>query len=340
MLTNNPDCPFCKIVRQNDPEVYEVFRNDHVVAFFPINPVVPGHLLVVPQRHIINIWHLDPEEATQLSHAILRLSSAIQCSLSPEGLNIIQSNGEVATQSVPHLHVHLIPRWNNDNMGSIWPGGTSNYSDSEKKETLYKIRNAITQTNNPTFCIGPEDKRKHLDYIQAIVTRQSAASSSAKGWLLPIVTATFGFALTQRSWHLAVVGLVPILLFAYLDANYLRSEKRFRALYNTVAQSKRSIPHFTLDPIDAETPPENNKLGCWQAFTHAYFPEWDIWKSWSILPFYLALFILGIGVISVILFTTHETPSQPSPSPTKTLYVTEINLEAYSASPHMVGFQE
>lgn len=59
--------------------------------------------------------------------------------------------------------------------------------------------------------LAPEDRRKHLDYIQAVVTRQSAASSSAKGWLLPIVTATFGFALTQGSWPLTALGMVAVL---------------------------------------------------------------------------------------------------------------------------------
>lgn len=134
-----------------------------------------------------------------------------------------------------------------------------------------------------------------------MVTRQSAASSSAKAWLLPIVTATFGFALTQESWPLAALGLVAIVLFSYLDANYLRSEKQFRRLYNTVARSSRKVPLYTLDPVDADEPlptdaPAKSR---WKRFVEKYLPERAVWTSWSIAPFYIALMLLGIGVLVV-----------------------------------------
>lgn len=300
MPINNHKCPFCEIIARNDLDVHEIFRDANVIAIFPTEPAVLGHILLIPRRHVPDVWHLTPEEATQLSRIILYLASAIRVALSPEGLNIIQSNGEVATQSVFHLHVHLVPRWAGDAMGSIWPAKT-NFSDSQKEEAFQKIHNAVKQINKPIPSVTPEDRRKHLDYIQAVINRQSAASSSTKGWLLPIVTATFGFALTQNSWPLAVIGLVAILLFAYLDANYLRSEKRFRTLYNTVAQSRRLVPNFTLDPADAEEPSGDvSAQSRWQTFAHSYFPEWKIWRSWSILPFYFALFALGVVMVVTI----------------------------------------
>ena len=64
-----------------------------------------------------------------------------------------------------------------------------------------------------------EDRRKHLDFIQAVVTRMSAASSSAKGWLLPVATATYGFALIQHSRAVALLGLAAVVLFMFLDVN-------------------------------------------------------------------------------------------------------------------------
>lgn len=298
---NAPACPFCRIVERDDPERREVYRNEHVVAFFPTEPAVVGHVLVVPRRHVSDVWGLTAEEAKHLAGASLHLSFALRDALSLEGLNIIQSNGEAATQTVPHLHIHLVPRTAGDAMGPIWPAST-HYTDSEKDVALDRIRTAIQGLGGVTAGLSPEDRRKHLDYIQAVVTRQSAASASSKGWLLPVVTATFGFALTQNSWPLAALGLVSVLLFAYLDANYLRSEKRFRALYNTVAQSRRIVPDFTLDPADAEDPPggayapAERKL---QAFSRAYVPEWSVWRSWSILPFYLALSVVGVGVLIV-----------------------------------------
>jgi len=294
-------CEFCEIVDRDDPDVREVYRDENVVAFFPTEPAVLGHVLVVPRRHVPDIWGLGPDEAAQLSRVTLLLAQAVRDAVRPEGLNVIQSNGVAATQTVEHLHVHLVPRSQGDAMGPIWPEETD-YSEESKEHTMLDVRDAARRLGDSAEPpIAPEDRRKHLDYIQAVVTRQSAASSSAKGWLLPIVTATFGFALTQHSWALAALGMVAVVLFAYLDANYLKSEKQFRRLYNTVARSSRNVPLFTLDPVNAEDPlpteaPASTK---WKRFKKAYVPELTIWASWSIAPFYIALFLLGTGVLIV-----------------------------------------
>ncbi|WP_448071118.1 HIT family protein [Georgenia yuyongxinii] len=294
-------CEFCEIVDRDDPDVREVYRDEFVVAFFPLEPAVLGHVLIVPRRHVPDIWGLDPDEAAQISRAALLLADAIREAMRPEGLNVIQSNGEAATQTVQHLHVHLVPRRTGDAMGPIWPAETD-YSEESKERAMLNVRGAaqrLLASAEPP--IAPEDRRKHLDYIQAVVTRQSAASAAAKGWLLPIVTATFGFALTQRSWPLAGLGLVAVVLFAYLDANYLRSEKQFRRLYNTVARSSRKVPLFTLDPVDAEEPQRSDApaMSRWTKAVRAYLPERSIWASWSIAPFYIALLLLGTGVAIV-----------------------------------------
>lgn len=295
-------CEFCEIIDSDDPDVREVYRDENVVAFFPTEPATLGHVLLVPRRHVPDIRGIKFDEASQLARITLLLADAIQTAVKPDGLNIIQSNGEVATQSVMHLHVHLLPRWKNDAMGPIWPPETD-YSEASKERVMFDVRASmrhISESAAPP--LAPEDRRKHLDYIQAVVTRQSAASASTKGWLLPIVTATFGFALTQYSWPLAVMGLVAIVLFAYLDANYLRSEKQFRRLYNTVARSTRKVPLFTLDPVDADDPfPDDAQTGSkMKSIIHAYIPDRSIWASWSIAPFYATLLLLGIGVLTAL----------------------------------------
>lgn len=294
-------CEFCGIVDRDDPDAREVYRDEGVVAFFPTEPAVLGHVLIVPRRHVPDIWSLEPDEASQLSRATLLLADAIREAVRPEGLNVIQSNGDAATQTVEHLHVHLVPRWTDDAMGPMWPAKTD-YLEASKERAMLDVRSAVQRLRASVEPpLAPEDRRKHLDYIQAVVTRQSAASSSAKGWLLPIVTATFGFALTQGSWPLAALGMVAVVLFAYLDANYLRSEKQFRRLYNTVARSSRKVPLFTLDPVDADEPlpgyaPAVSK---WKKAVHSYMPERSIWASWSIAPFYIALLLVGAGVLVV-----------------------------------------
>ena len=72
----------------------------------------------------------------------MELAVAIREATQPEGLNVIQSNGTVATQTVPHLHVHIVPRWEDDGVGRIWPPETS-YSESDKDETWESIRQAV-----------------------------------------------------------------------------------------------------------------------------------------------------------------------------------------------------
>lgn len=161
------------------------------------------------------------------------------------------------------------------------------------------------------------------DYIQAVVTRQSAASASVKGWLLPVVTALFGFALTQHVWLLALLGMFLIAVFAYIDANYLRSEKAYRTLYNAVSRSERSVPRFTLDPTDAYEPPCGNAPARTKrkALRDKYLPQREVWTSWSIAPFYSAMLLLGVGVAVTAAFTADKAATPPPHGPTTTTTV-------------------
>ena len=134
-------CPFCEIVQRDDPDAREVYRDEHVVAFFPTEPAVLGHTMVVPREHVPDIWSLSEEKAAHLARATVRLAGAIREAVHPEGLNVIQSNGEAATQTVFHLHVHLVPRWDGDVMGPIWPEETD-YSEDQKDHALRAVREA------------------------------------------------------------------------------------------------------------------------------------------------------------------------------------------------------
>ncbi|UKA73594.1 HIT family protein [Arthrobacter sp. FW306-06-A] len=139
--SNAANCPFCEIVQLDDPDAREVYRDDHVVAFFPLEPATLGHTLVVPREHVQDIWGLKEETASRLALVTVRLANVMRGALRPEGLNVIQSNGEVATQTVPHLHVHLVPRWRGDAVGRIWPPET-NYTEDQKDVAWEKLRAA------------------------------------------------------------------------------------------------------------------------------------------------------------------------------------------------------
>lgn len=113
-------CPFCAII-MGEGWARKIYRDDHTAAFFPLRPATLGHTLVVPRRHIPDIWELPEADAARLSRAVLRVAAALRAAVTPDGLNIIQSSGAAATQTVPHLHIHLVPRWAADAIGPIWP---------------------------------------------------------------------------------------------------------------------------------------------------------------------------------------------------------------------------
>lgn len=135
------DCPFCEIVGRGDPDAREVYRDEHTVAFFPTEPAVLGHTMVIPRRHASTIWDLDEELGQQLSVTTLRIAHAIRASVAPQGLNVIQSNGAAASQSVMHLHIHLVPRTHGDRIGQIWPPESA-YSEEAKDEVWEDLRRA------------------------------------------------------------------------------------------------------------------------------------------------------------------------------------------------------
>jgi histidine triad (HIT) family protein len=139
----DPNCDFCQIVAREEP-AREVLRTDQIIAFFPLEPATLGHTLIIPREHIPDLWALDDQTARVLTDATLRVAHAIRNAIPMQGLNIIQSNGEVATQSVFHLHVHVVPRRSDDHMGRIWPTHT-HWSESDKNDTQDRIRAALRQ---------------------------------------------------------------------------------------------------------------------------------------------------------------------------------------------------
>ncbi|WP_329414738.1 HIT domain-containing protein [Nocardia vinacea] len=280
-----PVCPFCAVIAGQDPNVREIYRDANTVAFFPLEPATHGHTLIVPTRHVPDMWSLRDAELAPLSATTLKVAKAIRDSLMPDGLNIIQSNGQAATQTIDHLHVHLIPRWNNDRMPAIWPVGTDE-TDATLDRAARQITAALPSTAGTT--VSPDDRRQHLGFIQSVVTRMAQSSATAKSWLLPIVTATYGFAITKEAPLIAVIGIVAVLVFALLDANYLKQERAFRALYDKVAEGS-SIPEFSMNPTLAA--PAGRRSNYW--------PDWQDWRSWAVMPFYLPLLVSGV-VIAVL----------------------------------------
>lgn len=114
-------CPFCEIVAGRAPAKF-VYTWPDAVAFTPLNPVTDGHTLVVPRRHVTD-FAADPE----VSAATMRRAAEAAAGLRPGGpMNLITSWGAAATQSVFHLHLHLVPRAENDGLALPWYSGRTN----------------------------------------------------------------------------------------------------------------------------------------------------------------------------------------------------------------------
>ncbi len=109
------ECIFCKIVGGEIPAV-KVYEDDQVLAFMDINPLNNGHTLIIPKKHAETILEIDPDELAAVMKTAQRIAQAIQKALNPDGITVIQLNRRAAGQVIPHLHVHLIPRWEGDEL--------------------------------------------------------------------------------------------------------------------------------------------------------------------------------------------------------------------------------
>lgn len=103
------DCIFCKIVKGEIPSK-KVYEDDNSFAFLDINPRNPGHALVIPKRHVEDIFSISDDDATGLVKAIRGVATGVRKAVGAKGISITQSNGQVAGQLVPHIHFHIIPR--------------------------------------------------------------------------------------------------------------------------------------------------------------------------------------------------------------------------------------
>jgi histidine triad (HIT) family protein len=136
-------CDFCAIARGGDPSVQVVCEGRAWLAFFPLDPATPGHTLVVPRRHVSDLWEADPALGAELMGAVIRVGRAIRAALTPAGMNLITSAGQAAEQTVYHLHLHVLPRWHADGMDRIWSlENQHQYQDADLEALANRIRKA------------------------------------------------------------------------------------------------------------------------------------------------------------------------------------------------------
>src|SRR4051812_30540080 len=114
------NCVFCRIVAKEIPATV-VHEDEHTLAFMDIGQVNPGHVLVAVKKHADNIFALEEAQAAAVFRSAAKVSRAIRDAFAPQGLSVYQANGKAAGQTVFHLHIHLVPRYENDGMELTWP---------------------------------------------------------------------------------------------------------------------------------------------------------------------------------------------------------------------------
>lgn len=123
-------CIFCKIAAGSIPAL-RVFESPDAIAFLDIAPLAPGHTLLIPRQHFQSILDVPPDVLGRLSGHLPPLARAVMKVSGATGLNVLQNTGESSGQAVFHLHFHLIPRTEEDQLGFRWNAGT--YGPGEDK---------------------------------------------------------------------------------------------------------------------------------------------------------------------------------------------------------------
>lgn len=133
------DCLFCKIIAGDIPSE-KIYEDDHVFAFLDINPVNPGHTLVVPKMHSQNLYDTDDATLASIMAAVKKIAIAVKQAVSADGINIEMNNDPAAGQVIFHIHVHIIPR-SKDDGAHHWE--KMPYSEGEDKRVAETIRKAF-----------------------------------------------------------------------------------------------------------------------------------------------------------------------------------------------------
>jgi histidine triad (HIT) family protein len=113
------DCVFCAIWDGRFPAT-RVAEDERALAIMDIHPLSDGHVLVIPRVHAETLFEIAEADLLATTRLARRVAAGIRKTLAPDGLTLIQNNGAAASQSVPHFHLHLIPRWVHDGKGFDW----------------------------------------------------------------------------------------------------------------------------------------------------------------------------------------------------------------------------
>ena len=130
------NCIFCKLANGDIPTA-TVYEDEYLRAIMDAAPANKGHIIILPKSHAANIYEIQDEYVSRAFVLAKKLAVALKKLTGCDGVNILQNNGEAAGQTVFHFHVHVIPRFKNDDCTIVWK--PTSYEDGEASEVAKKI---------------------------------------------------------------------------------------------------------------------------------------------------------------------------------------------------------
>ena len=131
------DCIFCKIANGEIPSA-TLYEDEDFRVILDLGPASKGHALILPKAHAANIYEISDDMAAKAMILAKKMATKMTEALKCDGFNIVHNNGEPAGQTVFHFHMHLIPRYEGDQVGITWKPGT--LTDEVKNEILEKLK--------------------------------------------------------------------------------------------------------------------------------------------------------------------------------------------------------
>lgn len=134
------DCIFCKLANGVFP-TNSIYEDENFNVILDVSPANRGHALILPKQHCDNIFEIDDETASKIMPLAKKIATAVKKVTGCDGVNVQQNNGTAAGQSVFHLHVHIIPRFDDDKFKLVWD--PKSFSDEELAATAEELRAEI-----------------------------------------------------------------------------------------------------------------------------------------------------------------------------------------------------
>ena len=129
------NCIFCKIINKEIPSK-TIYEDDLVIAILDLSQATYGHTLVMPKKHYANIYEIDDDTLAHLIKVVKELAIKLKNKLHADGINILNNNDEAAGQTVMHYHIHILPRYKNDDLNISF---TDHSKDTNLDDVLNKI---------------------------------------------------------------------------------------------------------------------------------------------------------------------------------------------------------